>query len=183
MPPRTAYSPGSMTVPVRWKPARLRRCDQLVHVDALAGRDGLERAADELARRQALQDGVDGREHDGGVLARRQSLHGVKPCSTGYQESGSSLCPTIWKCAGGARPIAASHRGTKEMDIILGRYAAARLPPWQDEELSAFERLLALPDPLLTQWFSERATADAGEFAGLIVALRAPSRIGAGTGR
>ena len=52
--------------------------DQLVHVDALAGRDGLERAADELARRQALQDGVDGGEDDGRPLARdrRQPGHG-----------------------------------------------------------------------------------------------------------
>ncbi len=41
----------------------------------------------------------------------------------------------------------ASHRGTKEMDIMLGRYAEARLPGMQDDELDAFERLLALPDP------------------------------------
>jgi antitoxin CptB len=68
----------------------------------------------------------------------------------------------------------ASHRGTKEMDIILGRYAAARLDAMAGEELVAFERFLALPDPLLTQWFSSGATAgDAGEFTGLIMALRA----------
>lgn len=68
----------------------------------------------------------------------------------------------------------ASHRGTKEMDIILGRYAEARLPGMQDDELGTFERLLALPDPMLTEWFSRGATpADAGEFAGLIEALRA----------
>ena len=68
----------------------------------------------------------------------------------------------------------ASHRGTKEMDIILGRYAEARLAGMQDDELDAFERFLALPDPTLTLWFSRGATsADAGEFAGLIDALRA----------
>ena len=68
----------------------------------------------------------------------------------------------------------ASHRGTKEMDIILGRYATARLEAMSAGELSAFERFLALPDPLLTQWFSQGATADdAGEFAELIGALRA----------
>ncbi len=68
----------------------------------------------------------------------------------------------------------ASHRGTKEMDIILGRYAEARLPAMQDDELDAFERVLELPDPTLTLWFSGGATAaDAGEFAELIDALRA----------
>jgi antitoxin CptB len=67
----------------------------------------------------------------------------------------------------------ASHRGTKEMDIILSRYAEARLPGMQDDELDAFERLLALPDPTLTLWFSRGATAeDAGEFAEVIEALR-----------
>ena len=68
----------------------------------------------------------------------------------------------------------ASHRGTKEMDIILGRYAEARLPGMQNPELDAFERFLALPDPTLTLWFSHGATsADAGEFSGLIDVLRA----------
>ena len=42
---------------------------QLAHVEPLARRDGFQRAADELARRHALQDGVDGGEDDGGVLA------------------------------------------------------------------------------------------------------------------
>ena len=68
----------------------------------------------------------------------------------------------------------ASHRGTKEMDIILGRYAEAHLGAMAGEELGAFERFLALPDPLLTHWFSSGATeGDAGEFAGLIATLRA----------
>lgn len=67
----------------------------------------------------------------------------------------------------------ASHRGTKEMDIILGRYAEATLGAMAVEELSAFERFLALPDPQLTQWFSNGTTAgEGGEFAELIVALR-----------
>lgn len=67
----------------------------------------------------------------------------------------------------------ASHRGTKEMDFVLGRFADARLAAMSGEELAAFERLLALPDPLLTQWFSHPATPDdLGEFAQLIAALR-----------
>ena len=68
----------------------------------------------------------------------------------------------------------AAHRGTKEMDIVLGRFAEARLGSMREEELGTFERLLALPDPTLTQWFSCGETpADAKEFAELIGALRA----------
>jgi len=68
----------------------------------------------------------------------------------------------------------ASHRGTKEMDIILGRYAEVHLPVMGGEALELFERFLALPDPLLTQWFSQGATdAEAGEMVPLVAALRA----------
>lgn len=66
----------------------------------------------------------------------------------------------------------ACHRGTKEMDLILGRFAVARLPDMTVAELDDFERLLALPDPLLTQWFQQGGAPEEGAFAGLIVALR-----------
>jgi antitoxin CptB len=67
----------------------------------------------------------------------------------------------------------ACHRGTKEMDIILGSYAGAHLDGMSVDELGAFERFLALPDPLLTHWFAQGAAVDdASEFAPLIAALR-----------
>jgi antitoxin CptB len=68
----------------------------------------------------------------------------------------------------------AAHRGTKEMDIVLGRYAEARLGAMSPSELTVFERFLALPDPLLNQWFTLGTDGDgeAAEFAGLVDALR-----------
>ena len=42
----------------------------------------------------------------------------------------------------------AHHRGTKEMDLLVGRYADAALPHSADE-LGRFERLLACPIPTL----------------------------------
>jgi antitoxin CptB len=66
----------------------------------------------------------------------------------------------------------ACHRGTKEMDLILGRFAVARLPDMTAAELDDFERLLALPDPLLMQWFSQAGAPEETAFAGLVVALR-----------
>src|SRR6185436_18374500 len=41
----------------------------------------------------------------------------------------------------------ACHRGTKEMDWILGRFAQAALQGMSADGLGVFERLLALPDP------------------------------------
>jgi antitoxin CptB len=39
------------------------------------------------------------------------------------------------------------HRGTREMDLILGRFADAQIGNLSDGELSEFERLLEVPDP------------------------------------
>ena len=41
----------------------------------------------------------------------------------------------------------ACHRGTKEMDWILGRFAVAALPAMPLASLGLFERMLSLPDP------------------------------------
>ncbi len=67
----------------------------------------------------------------------------------------------------------ASHRGTKEMDLILGRFAHAYLADMGAEEMTGFERFIALPDPVLTQWFSQDETPAEPEFAELITAMRA----------
>jgi antitoxin CptB len=39
------------------------------------------------------------------------------------------------------------HRGTREMDLILGRFADAEIATLSDEELSTLERLIEVPDP------------------------------------
>lgn len=39
------------------------------------------------------------------------------------------------------------HRGTREMDLILGRFADAEIGTLTDGELSELELLLEIPDP------------------------------------
>ena len=39
------------------------------------------------------------------------------------------------------------HRGTREMDLILGRFADAEIGGLADSELAQLERLIELPDP------------------------------------
>ena len=46
----------------------------------------------------------------------------------------------------------ANHRGTKELDLILGRYADARVPGMDEASLTAFEQFIALPDPDIDRW-------------------------------
>lgn len=76
----------------------------------------------------------------------------------------------------------AAHRGTKEMDLLMGRFAEARVRGMDEAALSQFERLLALADPDIQAWVltshdqgSEAAngrTPPAPEFVELIKSLR-----------
>lgn len=46
----------------------------------------------------------------------------------------------------------ATHRGTKEMDLMLGGFAQAAVHSMQPSELDELEALIDLPDPLLMAW-------------------------------
>lgn len=46
------------------------------------------------------------------------------------------------------------HRGTREMDIILGGFADAKIADLSDAEMADLERLIELPDPDLYAAFS-----------------------------
>ena len=39
------------------------------------------------------------------------------------------------------------HRGTRELDLILGRFADAEIASLSDDELGQLEQLLEVPDP------------------------------------
>lgn len=66
----------------------------------------------------------------------------------------------------------ATHRGTREMDWLLGRFAGARLQTMKDDELTLFERLLTIADPELQAWILRPEIVTGSEFAGLIGELR-----------
>jgi antitoxin CptB len=66
----------------------------------------------------------------------------------------------------------AAHRGTKEMDVLLGRYADASLQDMAEPALSHFEQFLALPDPDLQKWLLEGAAISQTDFAGLVAEVR-----------
>jgi len=54
------------------------------------------------------------------------------------------------------------HRGTREMDLIMGRFADAFIGELKDAELDEFERLIEQPDPEMYNWISgEKPTPQA----------------------
>jgi antitoxin CptB len=46
------------------------------------------------------------------------------------------------------------HRGTREADLIMGRFADANIGELTDAELDAFERLTDVPEPELYAWIT-----------------------------
>jgi len=61
----------------------------------------------------------------------------------------------------------AVHRGTREMDFLLGKFAEASVPQMDGAELVAFEELLAVPDPELAGALID----EVGEFSDEMEAL------------
>jgi antitoxin CptB len=50
----------------------------------------------------------------------------------------------------------AGHRGTREMDILLGGFARANIASLDRAGLDELEAIVALPDPDLTDWLVRR---------------------------
>ena len=57
--------------------------------------------------------------------------------------------------------VRATHRGMKELDLLLGRLAEEVLDDLDDAGVAAFERLLEAPDGLLLEWIGGQATPPA----------------------
>jgi antitoxin CptB len=53
------------------------------------------------------------------------------------------------------------HRGIREMDFVLGRFADANIKMLRDTELDEVERWLDIPDQQIFAWVSEAETAPA----------------------
>jgi antitoxin CptB len=50
----------------------------------------------------------------------------------------------------------ATHRGTHELDLLIGGFVSARLAAFTLEELTEVERLLDLEEPDLAEWLTRR---------------------------
>jgi antitoxin CptB len=72
------------------------------------------------------------------------------------------------------------HRGTREMDLLLGAFADAELVAMTDAELDAFEALMETPDDQLYGILSGRLPAETAEPAEMMERVMAFHRAGRG---
>ncbi|WP_279478644.1 succinate dehydrogenase assembly factor 2 [Aureimonas sp. SK2] len=75
---------------------------------------------------------------------------------TGTTRSSSDLDPRRRKAL-----FRSWHRGTREMDLVLGRFADAEIDKLTDEELTVFEHLMEAPDRDLFTWLTGSAETPA----------------------
>ena len=90
-----------------------------------------------------------------GLLALRKFVHmtGSTRSSDGLDDRRKRLLFRCW------------HRGTREMDLLLGRFADAHIADLSDADVDDLERLIELHDHDLYAAFSDKQSLDA-EFAG-----------------
>jgi antitoxin CptB len=50
----------------------------------------------------------------------------------------------------------ATHRGTRENDLLVGGFVAARIAAFTAQEMDAVEEILELPDPAVSDWLTGR---------------------------
>ena len=53
------------------------------------------------------------------------------------------------------------HRGTREMDLIMGSFAEANVPGFNEAELDLYEEVLQNPDPDVYDWILGRIAVPA----------------------
>jgi antitoxin CptB len=71
----------------------------------------------------------------------------------------------------------AGHRGTREMDWLLGRFVAARVADLDGEALALYERLVTMPDPELHDWILAQEPVEGSELAHLLAEIRRYHRL------
>jgi antitoxin CptB len=76
-----------------------------------------------------------------GITSGLLALHGISTMTGSTRSSGGlddRRKRLLFRCW---------HRGTREMDLILGRFADAEIANLGDDELGQLERLIEVPDP------------------------------------
>jgi antitoxin CptB len=70
----------------------------------------------------------------------------------------------------------ATHRGTRENDILLGGFVAARIAGFTEGDLDALEAVLELPDPELADYLTDRCAIPPDRDSPMLRAIRNAAR-------
>ncbi len=54
-----------------------------------------------------------------------------------------------------------AHRGSKEMDILLGNFVKEHIDDFSDDDLKNLEQILFIEDEILYRWYFDKKESDA----------------------
>jgi antitoxin CptB len=74
----------------------------------------------------------------------------------------------------------ATHRGTRENDLLVGGFVAARIADFTDAEMVAIEEILELPDPAVSDWLTGRSALPDDPERPMLRAMREAAERGEG---
>jgi antitoxin CptB len=114
-----------------------------------------------------IKQDVDGRDKPGhdektesqALTSGSADVISPSPGPSGLSAFGGTVTGTT-RSSGGLDPrrrrllFRAWHRGTREMDLIMGRFADATIGDLSEAELDEFERLAEAPEPDLYAWIT-----------------------------
>ncbi len=63
------------------------------------------------------------------------------------------------------------HRGTREMDIIMGSFADKHVLAFTSEQLDTYDEILSIPDPDIYDWICNRAEPPANAHSDVLTML------------
>ena len=66
----------------------------------------------------------------------------------------------------------ATHRGTRENDILVGGFVSRGLEGFSADELDVLEAIMDLPDPALADWLTGRRPIPAEHDSAMLRAMR-----------
>ncbi len=67
----------------------------------------------------------------------------------------------------------ATHRGTRENDILVGGFVSAGIAGFSEAEMSALEAIMELPDPAVADWLTGRVAMPEMEGGEMLRVMRA----------
>ena len=53
-----------------------------------------------------------------------------------------------------------AHRGSKEMDILLGNFVKEHIDDFSDDDLKSLEQILSIEDEILYRWYFDKKDSD-----------------------
>ncbi len=65
------------------------------------------------------------------------------------------------------------HRGTKEMDLLMGSFARKHVPEFTEDELAQYDEILQENDPNLYNWITGKEEAPANVVSSVFERLKA----------